>query len=161
MYTEIKTLLYEAEACYLKQEEIETFKHYASSLRERLETYELLRDQEVAIFQPVADQLLEAFPQQKQETLERSLKHWLSVLRYCAMAMLLNNQEFLQRRLLEWLTDIVQAHQTQVVELSLYELLQIRLKEFFSDQQLDLVQPFLAQAEGILLNTGDLAELQG
>ncbi len=160
MHPEIKALLYEAEENYLKPEEIETFKHYASSLAQRLETYELLRDQEVAIFQPIADQLLKTFPQEKQETLERSLKHWLSVLCYCAMAMLLNNQEFFRRRLLEWLTDLVQAHQTQAIEITLCQLLQVHLKELLSDQQLALVQPFLNQAENTLLGTGNLAQLQ-
>jgi len=159
MHPQIKTLLYEAEEHYLKPEEIETFKHHASSLAQRLETYELLREQEVAIFQPVADQLLEVFPQEKQETLERALKHWLSVLRYCTMAMLLNNQEFLQRRLLEWLTDLVQVHQTQAIEMTLYQLLQAHLKQILSDQQLALVQPFLDQAETTLLRASALAQL--
>jgi hypothetical protein len=159
MHPQIKTLLYEAEEHYLKPEEIETFKHHASSLAQRLETYELLREQEVAIFQPVADQLLEVFPQEKQETLERALKHWLSVLRYCTMAMLLNNQEFLQRRLLEWLTDLVQVHQTQAIEMTLYQLLQVDLKQILSDQQLALVQPFLDQAETTLLRASALAQL--
>lgn len=161
MHPEIETLLYKAQEHYLNPLEIELFKHHATSLSERLETYELLREQEVAIFQPVADQLVKAFPQEKQETLERSLKHWLSVLRYCAMAMLLNNQEFLQRRLLEWLTDLVQAHQTQAVEMTLYQLLHGSLKELLSEQQLALVQPFLEQAEATLLCTGDLTKLQG
>lgn len=159
MHLEIKTLLYEAEDHYLKPEEIKTFKHCASSLQERLETYELLRNQEAVIFQPIADQLLESFPQEKQETLERALKHWLSVLRYCAMSMLLNNQEFLQRRLLEWLTDLVRVHQTQAIEMALYQLLQIQLKELLAKQQLALLQPFLEQAETTLLRASALAQL--
>lgn len=110
MHPEIKTLLYEAEDHYLKPEEIDSFKYHASSLAQRLETYELLRDAELAIFQPVADQLLETFPQQ-QENLKLALKHWLSVLRYSAMAMLMDNPEFLQLRLLESLTEGVQVHQ--------------------------------------------------
>jgi hypothetical protein len=160
MHSEIKTLLYEAEDHYLKPEEIEAFRDHASSLAQRLETYELLRDQELAIFQPVADQLLKAFPQENQKTLERTLRHWLAVVRYCTMAMLVNNQEFLQRRLLEWLTDIVQAHQTQEIETTLYQLLQDRLKEVLSDQQLALVQPFLDQTETTLLGAHALVELQ-
>lgn len=161
MHSEIQTLLYKAEEQYLKPPELELFRHQATSLSQRLETYELLRDQEVAIFQPVADQLLENFPQEKQEKLERALKHWLSVLRYCAMAMLLNNQEFLQRRLLEWLTDLVQVSQTQAIDMTVYQLLQTRLKELLSEEQLAGVQPFLEQAEATLLGTGELVELQG
>jgi hypothetical protein len=151
MHPEIETLLYKAEEHYLKPLEIKLFRHHATSLSQRLETYEFLRDQELAIFQPVVERLLLAFPQEKQETLERALKHWLSVLRYCAMAMLLNDQEFLQRRLLEWLTDLLRAHQMQAVETSLYQLLQTRLKELLSDQQLALVQPFLDRAKATLL----------
>lgn len=159
MQPEIKTLLYEAEDHYLKPEEIESFQHYASSFAQRLETYELLRDAELAIFQPVADQLLEAFPQKQQE-IELALKHWLSVLRYCAMAMLMNNPEFLQRRLLEWLVDLVQVHQMQAIEIELYQLLQAQLQEQLSDQNL-VIQPFLAQAEDTLLGRTNLVQLPG
>ena len=160
MQPEIKTLLYEAEDHYLKPEEIESFKYHASSFAQRLETYELLRDAELAIFQPVADQLLEAFPQKQQE-IELALKHWLSILRYCAMAMLMNNPEFLQRRLLEWLVDLVQVHQMQAIEINLYQLLQAQLQEQLSDQNLALVQPFLAQAEATLLSRTNLVQLPG
>lgn len=159
MHTEMKALLYQAEERYLNPEEIENLKYYTESLAQRLETYELLREQELAIFQPVAERLLEAFPDEKQETLELALKYWLSVLRYCAMAMLLNNQEFFQQRLLEWLTALVQAHQMQVIQVTLYQLLQAQLKILFSNQQLALLQPFLAQAETMLLETVDFLQL--
>lgn len=159
MYPEIKTLLYEAEDQYLKSSELDTFKYHVLSLSQRLAAYELLRDSELAIFQPIAEQLLATFPQEKQESIERALKHWLAILRYCAMAMLLNNPEFLQRRLLEWLTDLVQVHQTQAIEMTLYQLLLVRLPEFLSNQQVALLQPFLFQAEEALLGTGKLAQL--
>ncbi len=55
MHSEIKTLLYEAEERYLNLEEIETVKYYTLSLNQRLEVYELLRTQELTIFQSVAD----------------------------------------------------------------------------------------------------------
>lgn len=159
MYPEIKTLLYEAEHHYLQPKEIETFKAHVLSLADRLQTYEWLRENELAIFQPIAEELVAAFPLEKQTSLERALKHWLSVLRYCAMAMLLNNPEFLQRRLLEWLTDIVQVHQTQAIEMTIYQLLQDRLLEFLSSKHFALLQPYLTQAESTLLGTGNLAQL--
>ncbi|MGK7872230.1 MAG: phycobilisome protein [Xenococcaceae cyanobacterium] len=158
MHPDIEELLYKAEEEYLQTPEIELFKHHVASLAQRLETYECLRDQEIAIFQTVADRLLEAFPQENPQLLERALKHWLSVLRYCAMAMLLNNPEFLERRLLEWLGDLVQAHQMESLETKLCQLLLSRLKEVLSEQQLALVQPFLEQAQTTLL--GDNALIQ-
>lgn len=156
MHSEIKTLLYQAEERYLNLEEIETVKYYTLSLNQRLEVYELLRTQELTIFQSIADQLLKAFPQEPYGTLERALKHWLSVLRYCSMAMLMNNFEFLQRRILDYLADVVEVHQMQMIEGTLYQLLQSNLKEFLPDQQLALVQPFLEKAENTLLSTGGL-----
>lgn len=159
MHSEMKDLLYEAEEHYLKPEEMEAFRHSASSLAHRVAAYELLREQEIAIFQPIANQLVKDFPQEK-EKIERALKHWLSISRYCAMAMLLNNPEFLQRRLLEWLTDLIQTHQIQAIELSVYESLQVHLKKHLSHQQLTLLQPFLAQAKDTLLGTDNLIQLQ-
>lgn len=159
MYPEIRTLLNEAEQQYLQPPQIETFKRHVLSIATRLEAYQLLRDNELSIFQPIADQLLTTFPQDQPENLERGLKHWLSVMRYCGMAMLLNNPEFFQRRLLEWLTDLVQVHQTQAIDMTIYQLLQVRLPEYLSSEHIALVQPFLAQAEETLLGTGKLAQL--
>lgn len=158
MHPNIQTLLYGAEARYLKPGEIEAYKSYTSSLARRLETYELLRDSEINIFQPIADQLLKAYPQQ-QQMVEKSLKNWLSVVRYCAMAMLQDNPEFLQRRVLEWLTDTVQAHQTRAIDTSLYKLLQAQMSQILAKEQLTLLQPFLAQAAATLLCAEDLAQL--
>lgn len=157
MYPEIRILLDEAEERYLKLEEIVAYKHHVSSLAQRLQVYELLRDNEIAIFQPIADQLLAAFPQHKQETIERALKNWLGTMRYCAMAMLLNNPMFLQHRLLEWLTDIIQVHQTQGIDTTLYQFLQARLPEILAEEQMALLQPFLAQVEQAVMGTCSVA----
>lgn len=151
MHPKIEALMEEAENRYLKPEEMEAFKQYAISIVQSLKVYESLRDKEVEIFQPVADRLVQAFPQTQQEILERVLKHWLLVLRYCAMAMLLNDREYLQRRLLDWLQGLVKTHQTAEIEAALYQLLQARLKELLSPQALALLQPFLELARATLL----------
>lgn len=155
MNSYLQSLLYEADERYLKSGEIEDFKSNTTSLSQRLETYELLRDQEIAIFQPIANALQVSFPDDQQQDLERSLQNWLAVMRYCAIAMLQNNSEFLERRLLEWLTDIVQAHQTQAMDTAIYKGLQKQLPQILSDKQYSLLQPFLAQAAARLVT--DLA----
>lgn len=153
MHPKIEALLDQAESRYLKPEELDSFKHYAISLAQSLKTYELLREQEVAIFQPVADQLIKAFPDTNQEILERSLKNWLLILRHCAMAMLLNDRDFLQQNLLDWLKGLVQTHQRMAVETKLYQLLQERLTGLLSPQALALLQPYLTQAQTALLQS--------
>lgn len=151
MHPKIENLIEEAETRYLKAEEIEAFKQYAISIAQSLKTYEFLRDQEVKIFQPIADQLVAAFPQIPQETLERSLKHWVLVLRYSAMAMLINDPQYLETNLLDWLKGIVQTHQSTEIETKLYDLLQNQLKTLMAPPALALLQPFLSKAKTILI----------
>ncbi|MEG4146829.1 phycobilisome protein [Microcoleus sp. Pol12B5] len=150
MHPEIEALLDQAENRFLKGEELMAFKRQAVTLVQRLKIYEFLREKEASIFQPVTNKLQETFPDEKQETLERSLKHWVLVLRYCAMAMLLNDQNFLEQRLVDWLSGIVAAHQTQKIEATVCNLLQIRLKELLSEQARTILQPFLDQAQSII-----------
>lgn len=159
MHPELKNLLYEAEEEYLQGEKFQAFNTQISSLSQRLETYELLRDRELAIFQPIVEQISSDFAQENQKTLEHSLKHWVLIMRYCAMAMLVNNPEFLQHRLLEWLTDLVQTYQLQSIEKAIYQLLQTQLSIFLDEQQRILFQPFLEQAKTTLI-TDNLAQIQ-
>ncbi|MFB8798207.1 MAG: phycobilisome protein [Microcoleus sp.] len=154
MHPEIEALLDQAENRFLKAEELTAFKRQAATLSQRLKIYEFLREKEESIFQPVANKLQETFPDEQQETLERALKHWLLVLRYCAMAMLLNDQAFLEQRLLDWLSGIVEAHQTQKIEATICNLLQTRLKELLSEQARAILQPFLDQAQSIIIGIG-------
>ena len=151
MHPEIEALLDQAENRFLKGEELIAFKRQVATLSQRLKIYEFLREKEASIFQPVANKLQETFPDEKQETLERSLKHWLLVLRYCGMAMLLNDQQFLEQRLLDWVSGIVEAHQTQKIEATVCNLLQIRLKEMLSEQARAILQPFFDQAQSMII----------
>lgn len=151
MHHNIETLLEEAETRYLKPEEIEAFKHYAISIAQSLKAYELLRDREVDIFQPIADQLVADFPEINQEILERSLKNWLLILRSCAMAMLLNDRDYLQSNLLDWLKGIVTTRQTTEIESKIYQLLETRLTVMLAPQAVALLQPFLTQAKATIL----------
>jgi Phycobilisome protein len=152
MHPELEVLLDHAETRFLKTEELAAFKRYAATLAQRLKVYEFLRDKEIAIFQPVANQLQENFPQEKQENLERSLTYWLLAVRHCAMAMLLNDEVFLKQRLEEWLSGMVKAHQSQEIEATIWKLLQARLKEILSEPALAIAQPFLDQVSNILVS---------
>jgi len=155
MHPEIEALLDQAENRFLKAEELMAFKRHTATLAQRLKIYEFLREKETSIFQPIAKKLQETFPDEPQEKLESSLKHWLLVLRYCGMAMLLNDRAFLEQRLQDWLCGIVQAHQTQKIEATVCKLLQIRIKEMLSEQARAILQPFLDQAKSILIDTSN------
>lgn len=151
MHKDLTNFFHLSQHHYLEDAEIREFKHHTDLLGQRLELYELLRDQEIPIFQSVAEQLEATFPEANPKVLEKALKHWLSVIRYAAMAMLMNNHEYLQHRLLEWLTDIIYAHNLQEIEESLSEFLEIKLSELLTGDQLALLNPFLEQAKTTLL----------
>jgi hypothetical protein len=152
MYPELQALIHEAEFQYLQKKDLDQLSSHVSSLQEKLATYQILREQEIEIFQAVADKLLDLFPQKNPQQIETVIRHWLLVTRYCAMAMLLNNPEFLERRLLEWLTDIVNAHELQALENSLYSILEAKLSKNLTEKQVAYLQPFLVQAKNALIN---------
>ena len=160
MQTDIQAILYKAEDHYLQKSEILDFQNSVASLAERLETYECLRDQEIKIFQPIAEELARAYPEENPQLLEKALKHWLAIMRYSAMAMLLNNPGYLERQILDWLTGMVQAHQIQSLENTIYDLLLSRLEKVLSQKQLLLIHPFLEQAQTTLLSEQNLSTEQ-
>ncbi|ELS00380.1 hypothetical protein Xen7305DRAFT_00000800 [Xenococcus sp. PCC 7305] len=160
MQSDIQAILYKAEEHYLQKPEILDFRNAVSSLAERLATYEFLRDQEIVIFQPIAEELVRAYPEENPKLLEKALKHWLAIMRYSSMAMLLNNPEYLDRQILDWLTEMVQAHQMQSLENTIYDLLLSRLEKVLSRKQLLLIHPFLEQAQTTLLGEQDLISEQ-
>lgn len=151
MHTKLELLMQTAEDHYLHNLEMLAFKTHITALRKRVEIYKILRDHEIAIFQPIADQLVSEFPHEESSTIERALKHWISVVRYSAMAMLQDNPEFLQHRLLEWLTDTIQAHELQEIERRLYQQLSEQLGNYLTLEQLKFLHPLLALAEATLL----------
>jgi hypothetical protein len=125
-------------------------------LPERLETYKYLRDQEIQIMQPVADQLQAELPQEKIGNLERSIKNALLILRHCSMAMLLNDEAFVKNRLLGWLTQTSRAYNTQTIDSTLYRLLNQQLSQVLSPQQMSLLKPSLMLVQNALMHPTSL-----
>lgn len=150
MYPTLQEIIHQAESKYLQEEDLNQLQQEISALKEKTRVYKTLRDKEIEIFQAVADQLVTKLPDENTTAIEDCLRQWLLVTRYCAMAMLLNNPEFLERRLLEWLTDIVKIHQSQSISDNLYSLLMVRLGKILSDQDLAYIKPFLKQANNHL-----------
>ncbi|MBR8830142.1 MAG: hypothetical protein N5P05_002800 [Chroococcopsis gigantea SAG 12.99] len=149
MQTDLENYWHMAENHYLNKNEVAGFKKEIGILKQRLSLYETLRDKEITILQAVADRV----EVQDDKMAEKAFQHWIATLRYCAMAMLLNNPEFLSHRLLEWLTDIVQSYEIQGIEAEIVKELEIELKTVLSLEDYGLISPFLDQAKNTLINT--------
>ena len=151
MHPDIEAMFDEAETRYLQPQELNCLNHYVTSLPLRIETYRYIRDQEITIMQQVAEQLETQFPKENLLTLERCLKNALLVLRYSAMGMLLNDETFLQRGLINWLEGTAKAYRTEAIDQSLYECLTKRLGELLTMTQVELLTPHLALAQETLV----------
>lgn len=159
MHTELQNLLYAADDHYLSDADLDQFQKTAHSLAERIETYEYIRDRELSILQPAADYLSEEFPNTDSKILERAVVHWLSILRYGSMAMLCDNIEFLNQRILEWMPDLLEVYQLRDIEIAFYRLLQVQIKSTLSPTQIDLIKPYLEEAYGVLLRSKSTLQL--
>lgn len=151
MHPTIEAMFDEAEHRYLKPTELDCLTQYVESLPTRLETYRYLRDQEVTIMQEVAEELEKKFPGEDIAILERCLKNSLLILRYSAMGMLLNDDGFLQCRLINWLEGTAKVYQTEAIDQVLYQLLNARLRDVLTATQVDLLTSPLQQAESVLI----------
>lgn len=151
MISDLDSLLYKAEAEYLSQQDLADFKSQIGSLEKRLQIYEALADKEIEIFQYVADRAVEKFPDESETKIARALKHWLAVMRYCAMAMLFDNPNYLQHHVLEWLPEQVAAHHLKDLEQDIYSLMQSRLKKSLKPEHFAVLNPYLEQSRLALL----------
>ncbi|QIZ71685.1 phycobilisome protein [Oxynema aestuarii] len=145
MHPEMKALIEKAQEQYLKSDDLLRFRRHVASLAQRLQAYKVLRDREEEIFQPIADTLVETFPNESQETLERSLKYWLSAMRHCAAAMLASDSDYLNARL-QWLTGLMGARDTQEIDRKIDALLRDRVAATLSQKQLAVFEPYLKKA---------------
>jgi hypothetical protein len=151
MQSDVNSLLVQAENRYLKPEELEAFKRHAATMVQRLKIYEFLRDREAAIFDPIVKQMQTAVPENRQATLEQSLQQWILILRHCAMAMLLDDLDYLEHNLLGWLQGLVATRQSRDIEAQIDRLLLGRLEELLSPKALVYLQPSLDRVKDTLL----------
>jgi hypothetical protein len=124
---------------------------YISSLPDRLQLYKLIRDREIDILQAVANQVPAELANVTDEELESGIKNLILVLRYSSMAMLLNDENFLKQRLLNWLEGIMSMRDMRRLNETLYKLLNQELKKQFSSTQLLLIQPLITAAQVTLI----------
>jgi len=151
MHPQLEALLDQAEDRYLKPEELGVLNQYIDSLPARLDTYRVLRERELEMLQAIANQLQTSLPGESQETLERSLKHGVLLLRYCSIGMLLNDESFVEERLISWLSGMIQVFDTRDIDTTVYRLLNQQLAQSLNPAQMNFLAPVLKMAETALL----------
>ncbi|MBD2177749.1 hypothetical protein H6F42_12580 [Pseudanabaena sp. FACHB-1998] len=151
MIPKIQELINQAQDRYLATDELGQMEGYVTSLPERLKLYKVIRDREIDILQTVADQVASELASVTDEELEAGVKNLILVLRYCSMAMLLNDENFLKERLLNWLEGIMSMRDMRRLNETLYKLLNQVLRQQISPSQLALIQPLITTAQVTLI----------
>lgn len=151
MIPKIQELINQAQDRYLASEELGLMESYISSLPDRLKLYKFIRDREIDILQSVADQVSIELPNVAVEDLENGIKNLILVVRYCSMAMLLNDEAFLKQRLLDWLEGIMSMRDMRRLNETLYRLLNQVMRQQLSPAQLALIQPLITAAQVTLI----------
>jgi hypothetical protein len=136
---------------YLDDNALGVITQYISSVPDRLKIYGLIRDNEVSIMQPIAD-ALQQMPNQSDVLVERSTRNGLMVMRYMAMAMVLDDTNYLEERLEGWLPDIVKVYDTKVLDQQFFHMLPQQLAQVLSPAQQAMVKPYLDKAQSLVLN---------
>jgi hypothetical protein len=151
MIPKIQDLINQAQDRYLAVDELGLMESYVNSLPDRLKLYKQLRDREIDLLQAVADQVSVELPNVSDAELEAGIKNLILVLRYCSMSMLLNDENFLKERLLNWLEGIMSMRDMRRLNETLYKLLNQGLRQQFSPAQLALIQPLITSAQVTLI----------
>ena len=71
------------------------------------------------------------------------------------MGMLLNSNEFIQRRILEWITPVRQAHSSVSLDKQVYKSLYSQLKNLLPQEKWEILQPYLLLVEQTMLRENE------
>ena len=150
MHPSIESVFNEAENRYLNSEELGVVSEYVQSIPNRLEIYRLLRDQEVNILQPVVDNVQKQFPSSETKRVERTTKNGILALRACAMAMLLNDETYVQERV-QWLRQTQKNNALEDIDRLFYEELEKQLQQTLGGAGMKLIQGVFDQIRSALM----------
>jgi len=135
-------LLNTAEQRYLEAAEQQQLWQQFHAMTNRLTVYDQLRTQEAQIFRPVTRQM----PHGDEAAAESALRDWVGALRGAALAMVLDDPEFFDQRVGQWL----QARPHSPLHTTLGQLLQAQLKTVLGTQGWPLLAPYWEQAHRCL-----------
>lgn len=147
----LDSLLIEAEGKYLTQDALDQLKTYVKGWPQRRSAYQRIRSLEKSLVLDTLRDLRQEIQTLSPPIKERCQRDLILILRHAAMAMLLEQEELLQERLIDWMEEQVRLYDLQDTYTSLYRLLQHNLKQQLASADLDLIRPYITQAQVALI----------
>lgn len=150
MLTLLEDVLDRADGSYITPEDLRTLDRAIASWQQRRQTYDLVQAKENAILAQVMQQIQATAPDVAAKVNfdggNKCNRDMALVLRYCATAMLLQDEELLKDRLLYWMQNIMVALKNQRVNDFVYRSLQKSVQEHLPPENADLLLPYIAIA---------------
>ncbi|MDX2272494.1 MAG: hypothetical protein NW237_11195 [Cyanobacteriota bacterium] len=147
----IEQVLIEAEGRYLQPPELAQLKSYVTGWTERLHVYRALRDQEEVLVKQVLAQLQQEMMPLPPQVVGLCQRDLMLILRHSSLAMLLQNEAMLKERLVDWMEEHVRLYNLQSLYEKAFRSLQQSLKQQLSAGELELIRPYVTQAQVALL----------
>ncbi|WP_055076938.1 phycocyanin [Pseudanabaena sp. 'Roaring Creek'] len=150
MITLLENVLDRADGSYINPEDLRTLDRAIASWQQRRQTYDLIQAKENAIVAQVLQQIQATAPDIAAKVTvdggSKCQRDMALVLRYCATAMLLQDEELLKDRLLYWMQNIMLALKNQRVNDFVYRALQKAVMENLPKENAALLLPYIAIA---------------
>ena len=147
MLSQLEKLSLNTDGRYASDEELQFVSDYMQSFSLRAQTYQKLQSVEAAIVQQVEEKMRSRDPNLFRSGNEDVSAKWkrdtLRVLRYSAVAMLMNDPETLCERFLFWFQTIMKAFSAQKSCNATYEVMQEVVKQHLTPVQASLFCPIL------------------
>ncbi|MBD2101162.1 phycobilisome protein [Leptolyngbya sp. FACHB-261] len=151
---EFKTTIQGADGRYLNADELVSLEAYLSSFALRMQTHQLLQEQESLIVERVMARYLRQDPKLDARfgagAGEKCIQDMTEVLRYSAVALLRNDEEYLRENLLFWLQTIMRALEKQDTCNLAYGLLQEVITETLPADSARLANQYISIAHEML-----------
>lgn len=148
MLTLIETALERADGAYLNPSDLQSLDQAIATWPQRRQTYDLLQTHEAEIVERAIARLSQNTPHRYTEGgSDRCKTDMTSVLRACATAMLLQDEEMLKDRFLYWLQNIMQALQKQQVNARVYQALHQAVQAQLPPDKASFILPYLQLAK--------------
>ncbi|MBM0741092.1 phycobilisome protein [Phormidium sp. CLA17] len=154
MLSQLQKLSYETDGRYATDEELEFVSEFGQLFYLRVQTYQRLQAMESIIVQQVLTKIQLFEPSLFHSNNEALTAKWkrdtLRVLRYSAIAMLLNDPDSLRDRLLFWFRTIMKAFDAQRSCNVTYAIMQDVVKHHLTAPQASLFCPILEMNRQVL-----------
>lgn len=155
MLSQLKNLRIETDGRYATEQELAFLKAYLGSVRQRMSTYEKVRDAEEVIMDQVEENLKSIDPQifQKgtEDCSEICRRDRKNTLRHSAAAMLFDDVDRLREGLLIWQGTIVRAIQGEEASSLTWQEMPKVMEDHLSSEESELMGPSLQLTRTLLM----------